>query len=586
MAQIESRLGGRACRRPVFGAELEGIYTAAYPKEGAGSFSFLIKIFPFWLFSGTIQSMKQMLQKKIEEALQILQQERKLPDFLVPQVTVERPKDEQFGEYTTNIALVIAKEVKQNPMELAELLRLKLLSDTFEKVEVMRPGHINFFLSQKEITSVLEKVLKEGKSYGSSVAGQGIKINNEFISANPTGPLTVANGRGGFYADSLANVLRKVGYEVVDEYYVNDAGEQVLKLGHSVLKDDEAVYGGEYIDELAEKFAGIGGVEAVGRASAEYVLEEMIKKSVEEKMQIHFDVWTSERKDVVEKGYREKAINLLKEKGLTYELEGAVWLKTTEHGDDKDRVLVKQDGTLTYFASDCGYILNKMERGTTRIIETWGADHHGYINRFKAAAQMLDFPGDVRFLIVQMVKVVKDGVEVRMSKRAGNVIEIDELIEKVGHDVARFFFLMYAPETHMNFDLGLAEERSQKNPVFYVQYAHARLCSVLRKAEEEGMTAEQGDLSLLTHIKERELIRELMFFPELMETVATDFSVHKLPQYAMRLADKFHSFYDACRVIDTEDKGMTEARLQLVRATKAVLAETLSLMGISAPEKM
>lgn len=530
--------------------------------------------------------MKQMLQKKIEEALRVLQQERKLPDFLLPLVTVERPKDEQFGEYTTNIALVIAKQAKQNPMELAELLRVKLFSDTFEKVEVVRPGHINFSLGQTEFVSTVEKILKEGKQYGSSIVGQGVKINNEFISANPTGPLTVGNGRGGFYADSLANVLRKVGSEVVDEYYVNDAGEQVLKLGHSVLKDEEAVYGGEYIDELAEKFAGAGNVETVGRESATYVLEEMIKKSVSEKMQIHFDVWTLERQDIVEKGYREKAIDLLKEKKLTYESEGAVWLKTSEYGDDKDRVLVKQDGAQTYFASDCGYILYKMERGFTRIIETWGADHHGYINRFKAVAQMLGFSGEVRFLIVQLVKVVKDGVEVRMSKRAGNVITIDELIDTVGHDVARFFFLMYAPETHMNFDLGLAEEHSQKNPVFYVQYAHARLCSILRKAEEEGITSTEGDLMFLTHEKEHSLIRELMFFPELIDTVASEFSVHKLPQYAMKLADKFHSFYDACRVIDAENVPLTQARLQLIQATKRVLAETLSLMGISAPEKM
>lgn len=539
-----------------------------------------------------IENMKQMLQKKIEEVLRVLQEERKLPDFVLPEVRVERPRDEQFGEYTTNVALMLAKPAQKSPMELAELLKDRLFDGaqsenrSFQKIEVAKPGHLNFSLTQQELANVVTKILKEGAEFGGSIIGQGIRVNNEFISANPTGPLTVANGRGGFYADSLANVLRKCGYEVTDEYYVNDAGEQVLKLGHSVLKDEEAVYGGEYIDELAEKFAGVGGVEAVGRAASAYVLEEMIKKSVEEKMRIHFDVWTSERKDVVEQSYREKAIELLKEKGLTYESEGALWLKTTEFGDDKDRVLVKQDGSQTYFASDCGYILNKLERGFTQIIETWGADHHGYITRFKAAAQMLGFPGEVRFLIVQMVKVVKDGVEVRMSKRAGNVIAIDELIGKVGHDVTRFFFLMYAPETHMSFDLGLAEERSQKNPVFYVQYAHARLSSILRKAEEEGMNSGKGDLSLLTHEKERELIRELMFFPELIETVARECSVHKLPQYAMKLADKLHSFYDVCRVIDAENKELTQARLDLIRATKTVLAETLALMGIDAPEKM
>jgi arginyl-tRNA synthetase len=302
-------------------------------------------------------------------------------------------------------------------------------------------------------------------------------------------------------------------------------------------------------------------------------------------MLVRFDVWTSEKK-LIEDGYVEKALAILEDKGLTFENEGALWLRTTDFGDDKDRVLVKEDGSKTYFASDCGYILQKMERGFTMIIETWGADHHGYITRFKAAASALGFSGDIKFLIIQLVKVVKDGVEVRMSKRAGNVVTVDELIETVGHDVARFFFLMYAPETHMNFDLGLAEERSQKNPVFYVQYAHARLCSILRKAEEEGFAKTGGDLELLTNFKERELIRELLFFPELIETVAGDFSVHKLPQYAMKLADKLHSFYDECRVLDAENKPLSEARLELIRATKIVLAETLALMGIEAPEKM
>ncbi|MFZ3031913.1 MAG: arginine--tRNA ligase [Candidatus Moraniibacteriota bacterium] len=531
-----------------------------------------------------IGNMKLLLQKKIESVLQDLQETGALPQFVLPEIRVERPREEQFGEYTTNVALALSKLAKKNPMEIAELLQKKLTSDDFEKVEVVAPGYLNFYLSQKEISSVIEKILKEGKEYGASGMGQGVKVNNEFISANPTGPLHLGNARGGFYTDTLSSVLCKAGFDVTNEYYVNDAGEQVLKLGHSVLKDAEAVYAGDYIEQLAADNQETG-VRETGEWAAKEVLENMIKKSVAEQMQVHFDIWTSEKK-IIEDGFVDKALTVLKEKNLTFESEGALWLRTTEFGDDKDRVLVKQDGVKTYFASDAGYILNKMERGFTSFIETWGADHHGYINRFKAVAQALGFTGDIHFLIVQMVKVVKDGVEVRMSKRAGNVISVDELIETVGHDVARFFFLMYAPETHMNFDLGLAEERSQKNPVFYVQYAHARLCSILRKAEEEGMTLTQGDLSLLTHTKERELIRELMFFPELVETVAVDFSVHRLPQYAMKLADKFHSFYDACRVIDAENKEMTEARLQLVLATKVVLAETLALMGISAPEKM
>ncbi len=552
--------------------------------------------------------MKQKIQQLLGEVLRELAE---AGDFTFPQTHffIERPKDDRFGEFTSNVALVsfaffahalnekanqeiiFADQNKRfdvkNPITLAQKIVEKIEErkvDFVEKVEVAGPGHINFYLSQREITSVVERILNEGEKYGASTVGQGIKVNNEFISANPTGPLTVGNGRGGFYADSVARVLRKAGYEVTNEYYVNDAGEQVMKLGHSVLKDTEAVYGGEYIEDLATNNTETG-VRETGEWAAREVLENMIKTSVAEKMQIHFDVWTSEKK-IIEDGFVDKALDVLKEKELTFEQEGALWLRTTEFGDDKDRVLVKSDGSKTYFASDAGYILNKMERGFTVFIETWGADHHGYIARFKAVAQALGFSGGIRFLIVQLVKVVKDGVEVRMSKRAGNVVTIDELIETVGHDVARFFFLMYAPETHMNFDLGLAEERSQKNPVYYVQYAHARLCSILRKAEDEGIAEGKGDLALLAHEKERELIRELMFFPELVETVAMDYSVHKLPQYAMRLADKFHSFYDACRVIDEEQKELTLARLELVRATRVVLAETLVLMGISAPEKM
>ncbi len=533
--------------------------------------------------------MKQVLQKKIEMALQALQEAGALPVFALPPVSVERPKDDRFGEYTTNIALALSKLAKKSPTEIAELLKEKILNQvqddeaSFQNIEIAGPGHLNFYLAQHEIGKGVATILKAGKEYGGGTLGQGVRVNNEFISANPTGPLTVGNGRGGFYADSVARVLRKAGYEVTNEYYVNDAGEQVMKLGHSVLKDAEAVYGGDYIEQLAGANQQTG-VRETGEWAANEVLENMIKKSVAEKMQIHFDIWTSEKK-LIEDGYVERAISILKEKELTFEEDGALWLRTTEFDDDKDRVLIKSDGSKTYFASDAGYILQKMERGFTVFIESWGADHHGYIGRFKAVAQALGFTGDIRFLIVQLVKVVKDGVEVRMSKRAGNVITIDELIETVGHDVARFFFLMYAPETHMNFDLGLAEERSQKNPVYYVQYAHARLSSILRKAEEEGISG-SGDLSLLVHAKERELIRELMFFPELVETVATDYSVHKLPQYAMKLADKFHSFYDACRVIESEQKELTMARLELVRATRIVLAETLTLMGISAPETM
>ncbi|MDP3957010.1 MAG: arginine--tRNA ligase [bacterium] len=566
--------------------------------------------------------MKMILEQQIRSVLEGLQGAGTLPVFELPKISVERPKEEQFGEYSSNVALVFAKQAKKSPMELAETIESGIKNyesptppqsspragedvKFLEKVDVVKPGYINFYLSQKALGNVVEEILIKKEQYGSSEIGKGVKVNNEFISANPTGPLHLGNARGGFYADVLSRVLRKAGFAVTNEYYINDAGEQILKLGHSVLKDSEAVYGGEYIEELRNQLFEIKNqkskikiddfsVKEVGEKAAGIVMEEMIKKTLQEKMQVSFDVFISEQKDIVEKGYIDKALEVLRaQENLVYEDGGALWLRTTLYGDDKDRVLIKQDGVKTYLASDCGYILHKMERvhpdggqGFERIIEIWGSDHHGYMGRFKAAAQALGFTGKVDFILVQLVKVVKDGEEVRMSKRAGNVVTIDELIEEVGHDVARFFFLLYAPETQMNFDLGLAEERSQKNPVFYVQYAHARLASILRKAEEEGFAKMSGDLNLLVHPKERELIRELLFFPELVETIARDFTVHRLPQYAIRLADKLHSFYADCRVLDGENKELSLARLELIRAVKIVLAEMLHVMGIAASEKM
>lgn len=533
--------------------------------------------------------MKEKIERSLKEVLTQLFDDGKLGRFDLEKIALTRPTDEQFGDYTTNIALVASKEIGLKPRDLAGLIVQSFTSPLVEKVEIAGPGHINFYLSEVAYTGSVQHIIKEGERYGNSMLGDGEKVNNEFISANPTGPLHLGNGRGGFYGDTLSRIMKKAGYDVVNEYYVNDAGEQVMKLGHSVLKDDEAVYGGEYVDEIISKFKFQNSkvtVREAGEKASKYILETLIQPVVKDVMRVYFDQWTSERQ-LIEDGYIDKALALLKERGKTFESEGALWLRTTEYGDDKDRVLVKQDGSKTYFASDCGYILNKMERGFTMLIETWGADHHGYINRFKAAAEALGFPKEkIHFAIVQLVRLMKDGQEVRMSKRAGNVVGIDELIETVGHDVARFFFLMYSADTHMNFDLGLAEERSDKNPVYYVQYAYARLSSILRKAEVESLQPATGHLSLLTHPKERLLMRELLAFPELIERMAAEQTVHQLPQYVIRLADRFHSFYADCQVVDTEKHDLSAARLTLIQATQTVLGEALRLIGVSAPEKM
>jgi arginyl-tRNA synthetase len=532
--------------------------------------------------------MKENIVKILKKGLNKAKEVNNWPDFEFTEVIIDTPKIEKFGDFTTNLPMILASKIGKNPMEIAKQLVAKIGEgdENFEKIEVAAPGYINFYLSEKYLQAVVEKISNEKNSFGNLNKGKEIKINNEFISANPTGPLHLGNGRGGFYGDLLTRVMRKAGYAIVSEYYVNDAGEQVIKLGHSVLKDDEAVYGGEYIEQLNQRFGEIADIREAGEKAAKVILEEIIKKTVTEKMKVGFDVWISE-KSLYDNGLVDEAIEKLKSDGLTFEKDGALWLKTTQFGDDKDRVLIKSDGQKTYFASDCGYLLDKLNRGFDRIVETWGADHHGYIVRFSAAARALGFKGELKFIIVQLVKLVKDGKEVRMSKRAGNVVYIDDLIEEIGHDVTRFFFLMYSPDTHMNFDLGLAKERSQKNPVYYVQYAYARVCSIQRAQAEEGLGSDKkADLSLLIHEKELSLIKELDKFPRLIEEITESYEVHKLPHFAIKLADKFHSFYGACKVMDSENVELSLARLALVNAFGIVMKETLDLIGVEAPEKM
>lgn len=501
----------------------------------------------------------------------------------IPLFSVEEPKSAAFGEYTSNVAMVLARYVKKSPLVLAQEIAEQLPQEDYQVIAVA-PGYLNFVLVDQVLLDTIVQCSDQGAQYGTPVVGQAQKINNEFISANPTGPLHFGNGRGGYFGDSLTRLLRKMGNEVTSEYYVNDGGEQITKLGQSVLKTPEAVYGGEYIDELHARIGqNSQSVEVVGREAAHILLTESIQKTVKENMHITFDVWTSERA-LLESGIVERALKTLQNNGYTYEAEGALWLRTTDFGDDKDRVLKKNDGSYTYFASDAGHILFYIENGVEVILETFGADHHGYTKRFESVARMLGFTGSIHFTLVQLVQLEKDGSPVRMSKRAGNVVTIDEVVERVGPDVARFFFLMYSPDTHMTFDLGLAEERSQKNPVFYVQYAHARMASILSKAETLGFEGKVGQS--FTHAKERELARALYFFPEFLARAAAEYAPHRLTQFALSLADTFHSFYGAAQVLNEEAKEQSEHRLALVAATKAVLGETLRLIGVSAPEKM
>ena len=495
------------------------------------------------------------------------------------EVKVERPQDSALGDYSSNVAMVL----KKNPREIVDALGKPAI---FEKIEV-KNGFINFFVSKDYLQKQIGKILREDEEFGRLKIGKGQRVNVEFISANPTGPLTVGNSRGGIIGDVLSNVLTKAGWKVTREYYFNDAGGQIDVLGHSVLKDEQAEYKGAYIDELHNKLGRRGGDEAreIGKKAAKILIGE-IKKTTK-RIGIKFDVWTAEGRDLRDKGKVEKIISWMKKKGLSYEKDGALWFKSTQFADDKDRVLLKSDGQPTYFAVDCAYHKNKLaERKFAKVIDIWGADHHGDMSRIKGFVKALGYENKFDILIHQFVRIIKDGQEVGMSKRTGDYITVDELLEEVGSDITRFFFLVKSPDTHLNFDLDLAKEQSEKNPVYYIQYAYARICSILKKTEIKNrvLFASQS-LKLLIHPSELSLIKELLRLPEVVEDTAKDYQVQRLPQYAMEIATAFHRFYRDCRVI-TGDKDLSRARLLLVSASKIVLKNILGLMGISAPEKM
>lgn len=492
------------------------------------------------------------------------------------EVEIDRPQDLIFGDYSTNVAMVL----KKNPQEIADRLK----SEVLEKIEV-KNGFINFFLSKNYLQKQIKEILKEKDRFGEVKIGRREKINVEFISANPTGPLTLGNGRGGFCGDILANVLAKAGFQVKREYYINDVGEQVRKLGHSILGDSQAVYRGKYIEDLRKKLKPVlvkTSPEKIGEKASKIILEEMIKPTTG-KMKIKFDTWFSE-KSLYRKKETDKVIDFLKKKDLLYEKEGAFWFKSSEFGDDKDRVLIKADGEPTYFLSDMAYLRNKFKRGFKKLFFFWGADHFGYINRIKAAAEVLGFNKEnIKIIIVQLVRLFKDGKDLKMAKRTGSYITLDELIGEVGLDVARFFFLTRSPDSHFNFDLDLAKEQSEKNPVYYVQYAYARICSILKKTQKTKNKAQNCEL--LNHPSELNLIKQLVIFPDIVEDAAKDYQVQRISKYALDLATVFHQFYRDCKVL-TENVPLSEARLGLLLSAQIVFKNTLTLMGVSAPQKM
>jgi len=547
------------------------------------------------------REIKSLIEKSIKE----LQKEGKLPNFEVPEIKVEQPEEKAHGDYSTNVAMAIAKTLKQNPVEIAEKLKYRIQGikcKILEKVEVVVPGFINFFIAKEYLQGQVKEILKQKEKFGELKIGKGKKVDIEFVSANPTGPLHLGHGRGAFWGDAFSNVLEKAGYKVTREYFVNDYGKQILLLGKSIdaryreilgeqAEINEDFYKGEYVKEIAneiieeskDKYLKMSENDRV-KTFTEIGLKKMLKEAMEllDKIGVKYDVWFSERR-LYEKGLVKKATELLKKKGFTYEKEGALWFSSTKFGDDKDRVLIKADNEPTYFASDIAYHINKVSRKYDLMINGWGADHWGYKARLMAAAKVLGFDQKLKIVVGQFVRLVEKGREVKMSKRGGTFVALEDLIKEVGPDAARFFFLIKSVDTHIDFNLDSAKEQSEKNPVYYVQYAHARICSILKKVKDLGFRTK--NLGLLNHTSELELIKQLIRLPEIIEDTAKDYQVQRLPQYAMDLATSFHQFYRDCRVI-SENIPLSEARLALVLATKIVLENALDLMGISVPEKM
>jgi arginyl-tRNA synthetase len=516
-----------------------------------------------------------MLRKKIEKLIK---------EIVKKEVHLEHPTNSEFGDYSTNIAL----QTKTDPAKIIGSLKNNPL---FDKVEKAGPGFINFFLSEKALQEELAEIIKQGDSYGQLDIGQNKKVQVEFISANPTGPLTVANARGGPYGDVLANILKKAGFQTEKAYYVNDYGQQISSLGHSVLKDEQAKYKGEYIDELAKKIKEKDPFK-VGQLAAKHIVKDSIQKTTD-KLGIKYDEWIFES-DLHQSGRVDKVLKYLTEKGLIEQKEDAQWFKSSKFGDQRDRVVVKKDGGKTYLAGDIALHQYKFEdKGFDRVINIWGADHHGDIPGLIAAVEAIGHKDKLEIILLQFVTILEKGAQKKMSKRAGFYVGMDELLDKVGSDAVRFFFLQKSPDTHLNFDLALAQEQSAKNPVYYVQYAHARIHSILAKAKArfdiESSDIAKGKVALERSnlgLSELSLIRQLIKFPEIIEETSRDYQVQRLPYYSLELANSFHKFYEQCRVLDEQNKELSRARLGLIKATQIVLRNVLKLMGIQAPEKM
>ncbi|OUR83680.1 arginine--tRNA ligase [Cycloclasticus sp. 46_120_T64] len=586
--------------------------------------------------------MKTRLAHLLQQAISSLQTQGELPAELSPNIQIEHTRDASHGDYACNLAMMLAKPAKKNPRLIAQAIIDNLPADSdITKVEIAGPGFINFFINPLSQHAIINSIFQQGERFGTSNVGQGKKVQVEFVSANPTGPLHVGHGRGAAYGATISNLLSATGYQVHREYYVNDAGRQMDILGTSVwLRYLEACgetltfpsngYKGSYVHDIAAAlkqahadkflqttalvFHDICDDEPAGGDKEQHI-DALISRAKEllgndhyriifdaalnsiladirddlKGFGVEYDNWFSER-SLMDNGAIDKAINKLKASGHMYQKDGAWWFKSTEFGDEKDRVVIRDNGQTTYFASDIAYHLHTLDRGFD-IIDVWGSDHHGYVPRVKAALLAMGAdPERLKVLLVQFAVLYKNGEKMQMSTRSGQFVTLRELREEIGADAARYFYVMRKSEQHMDFDLDLATSQSNENPLFYVQYAHARVCSVMRQLSEKGLSYQREDglanLAKLTETHEINLIDSLNRYPEKLQQAAQNYEPHQLSHYLRELATQFHSYYNSQKFIIEDDQPLMQARLTLINACKQVLSNGLNLLGVEAPESM
>jgi arginyl-tRNA synthetase len=578
--------------------------------------------------------LKQELQQLLVEAISIVQEKMDVTFSAIDDIKIERTRDQSHGDYACNIAMVLAKQARTNPRELAAALLESLPeSGIIERVEIAGPGFINFFLSKQSRLNVIPNILQAGEAYGRSEFGAGKSILVEFVSANPTGPLHVGHGRGAAYGATVSDLLETIGYKVDREYYVNDAGRQMDILTASIwlrylekcgLEIDfpANAYQGDYIRDIADKLLSekqqslisdldfpeanndpevqldqliAFAKQTIGIENYQSILDLGLIEILEEiqgdlaDFGVIFDHWFSER-SLSNDEQIQKCISRLEASGFVYKEQGALWFRSSAFGDEKDRVIVRENGQATYFASDIAYHVEKFSRGYDTAINIWGADHHGYIARVKAALSALDEnPDALEILLVQFAALYRGTEKLPMSTRSGQFVTLKELRDEVGKDASRFFYIMRKSEQHLDFDLELAKSKSNENPVYYIQYAHARICSVLKQVEEKGYTYDadigNNNLHTLTEPSEEKLITALSRYPEVMHSAATEYEPHQIAYYLKDLATEFHSYYNSCQFIVDSDE-LRNARLNLISASKQVVYNGLGILGVSAPEQM